>query len=98
MGTITITAAGFNPGPNGTRTTTISDADWQNLITYQQNAQKPNATEANPNPTVPTPVQALLGWVNNWLNQTRDEIASAQRRQAQQQAADAVVVTPIVFG
>lgn len=98
MGTLTISAAGFSSGPNGSKVYTLTDADWQNLITYSQARYKANpANDGTPAPDL-TPTQALLAWVNSWVTQTRDEIHSVQLRAAQQTATAAVDVPPIVFG
>jgi len=97
MGTLTVTATGFTNGPNGSKAAALSDADWLTLITYMQSKYTANATIENPTPATPTPAQALVAWVQDWWNQTRDEIRSNQARVAKQQAADAVNVPPIVF-
>lgn len=97
MGTLTITAAGFTAGPNGSKAYTVSDADWVNLITYMQAKFTVNVAPETPG-TPPTPAQALIQWVQDWVDQTRGEIRSSQLRTAQQQAAQGVNVPPIVFG
>ena len=95
MGTFTISASGFTNGPNGSKAFTVSDADWANLITYMQSKYGTRNDDGTVSP--PTPVQALLAWVQSWVVQTRDEIRSAQLLSAQQQAAQSVNVPPIVF-
>lgn len=97
MGTLTVTASGFNPGPNGSKSATLADADWQTLITFMQAKYTANVTVDNPTPVTPTPAQALVAWVQDWLSQTRDEIHSRQLATAQQQAMQAAVVPPIVI-
>jgi hypothetical protein len=95
MGTLTITGAGFNPGPNGSKSYTLTDADWQTLITYMATKFAPHPDDGTVTPLTPT--QALLAWVNDWVIHTRDEIRSTQQRTAEQAAVAAVNTPPIVF-
>ena len=59
--------------PNGTKSVTISDADWISLLTWTA------ATQFTPNlvtPITPTAPAILLAWVQIWINGT---INSVQR-------------------
>ncbi len=57
--------------PNGTKTFTISDADWVALITWSASATiTPNVTT----PPTPTATQLLLNWVQIWANGTKTAV------------------------
>lgn len=57
--------------PNGTKTFTISDADWQQLITWAASA---TITPNTATPPTPTAGQILLNWVNIWATGTKQAI------------------------
>lgn len=48
---------------NGTKTYTITDADWQKLINWVADSQFSGTVAA---PATPTAAQILLAWVNVW--------------------------------
>lgn len=86
MATLTIT---LTSGPvNGTRTFTVSDADITTLITYMQNkfsGRGPGGQGGSPL----TAQQALIAWVQDWINRTVGEIQTVQTQQ--------VVPNPLSF-
>jgi hypothetical protein len=49
--------------PNGTKTYTISDADWVFLLTWTASTS-PQLQK----PATPTAAQILLAWVQSWIN------------------------------
>ena len=72
---------------NGTKTYTISDADWMSLLTWCA------ATTVTPNPSSPTVIAAgliLLNWVNIW-------ITGSQTAVQQYNVTPAVVPPKITF-
>ena len=71
----------------GSRTWTVSDADVTTLITYMQTKFSQNGTISL------TPLQALLAWVNGFVNGTVGEIQNFQARQQ----AQALVVPTLTF-
>lgn len=67
--------AGGNP--NGTKTYTVSDADWLSLLTWVASSQfQPTAgSPGQPGPpATPTAAQILLAWLAIWINGTKNAV------------------------
>lgn len=70
MGTITITSAGFTaPRPNGSRATTISDADYDRLIAWAR-----AKTFTPPGPDTRTDGQVLTAFIIAEYNAWKDAV------------------------
>jgi len=71
-----------NGNPNGTKTYTVSDADWLRLLTWMATNQQPqieNVLGLSPPitfPLTPTAAQILLAWLQIWINGTKNAVQS----------------------
>jgi hypothetical protein len=57
--------------PNGTKSVTISDADWAHLIAWAADNYFAGTVA---NPATPTAPQILLAWVTGWFNATKNSV------------------------
>lgn len=55
--------------PNGTKTYTITDANWQSLLTWVA-ASQGSIQGTTTSPSTPTAPQILLAWLQIWVNGT----------------------------
>ena len=65
--------------PNGSKTFTINDADWQGVLTWMaanQQAQISAVTGSSVLPLTPTATQILLAWLQIW---TKSTVAAVQQ-------------------
>ena len=75
---VTFPASG---NPNGTKTYTVSDADWLSLLTWMasnQQAQISAVTGSSVAPLTPTAAQILLAWLQIWINGTKTSVQQFQ--------------------
>lgn len=72
MATLTISLSGSSV-VNGSKSYTVSDADIQNVIDWAKDAFATPSTPQNPSPPL-TNAQALLAWVNSWIQGTKDAV------------------------
>lgn len=89
-GTVTFPA---NGSPNGTKTYTVSDADWLSLLTWVASSQTGNLETilgTTVLPLTPSAAQILLAWLAIWVNASK---ASIQ----QFNTVPAVVPSPITM-
>lgn len=63
--------AGGNP--NGTKTYTVSDADWLSLLTWTAASQSSLQGTAL-TPSTPTAAAILLAWLSIWINSTKSAV------------------------
>lgn len=66
-----------NGSPNGTKTYTVSDADWLSLLTWMASAQQSQigGVVAPVNGVYsPSAAQILLAWLNIWINGTKSSV------------------------
>lgn len=68
--TVTYPAGGL---PNGTKSYTISDADWETLLTWVASSQ-PSVQGTVQTPSTPTPAQLLLAWLSIWTVGTKNAV------------------------
>lgn len=63
--------------PNGSKTYTINDADWQSLLTWTAASQA--SIQGTPQtPSTPTAGQILLAWLTIWINATKNAVQQFQ--------------------
>lgn len=60
-----------NGSPNGSKTYTISDADWLSLLTWVASSQFQVTGNSPASPTAP---QILLAWLAIWINGTKEAV------------------------
>lgn len=66
-----------NGNPNGTKTYTVSDADWLALLTYQASLIQPSRARGGATSLISVSApQLLLNWVQGWINSTITNVAA----------------------
>lgn len=73
MPTLTISLSGSSV-VNGSKSYTVTDADIQKVIDWAATTYGQKPGPGVPAPTPLTPQQALLAWVNSWIQGTKDAV------------------------